>query len=310
MSRIALSLCLASCGRAAEPTRPQPEPAPWPARASAYETELGSHREGGWLVVRTADGYRDEGDSLTWSGEAMGISCGQAEASLVAVERLQEKSGGYYLRFDPLPDRYSADVVSRDGWIGVVYGMTRAWHKCPALQSRMADSWHRARSAVGNALTLHPQASAAFITPQMHYLLDAMDAFVDGAAPAPRPAAKAMYELATETTVRLIVAGKTPCYPLHLAFSEAIALAAMGSPISEAAKRDLCEATASTGLINWRWFCQDDPAAVRSWLEQYQPNRIVYAHQRCSWETEDFPSTDTVASLDWLTLRDLYVNGG
>lgn len=300
------------CGKPSKPSEPKPEPEPWGERAASYEAELERHREAGWLVVRTADGYRDEGDSLTWSGEAMGVSCAQAERTLAALEAMQDKEAGYYVRVDPLPVQYvdELNVVSRDGWISVAYGMTRVWRRCPDLQARMAASWQRAQAAVGDSVWLHPNALQALVLPSFRYLTDAIDAFSQGDWPAASTARRLSFELATEATVHSVVASKSPCYPLHLVFSEILSLSAVGLPISTNAKRDLCEVTKSTGLINWRWYCQDESEAVESWLEKYRPNQLVYAHQRCSWESEDFPPEDTVASLDWLTLRDLYVNGG
>ncbi len=309
---IRLLLCaglLSSCGKATDDVPPEAEHAPWPERAAAYEADLQAHREGGWLVVRTANGLRDEGDSLTWTGEAMGVSCAQAEATLSAFEHMQDSYGGYYVRIDPLPAEYAQNPVSRDGWVGVMYGIARSWRRCPDLQARMTASFERARAAVGTAARLHPSANVvASVTPWFRYVTDAVSALTAG-APRPTDAARVGFELAGETTAASIVSARSACYPLHLMLSEILTLSAVGLPISAEAKRNLCNQTASTGLMNWRWYCQDSSADVASWLEQYQPNKIVYRHQRCDWESEDFPITDSVASLDWLTLRDLYIHG-
>ncbi len=300
------------CGRPSAPVPPEVEHQPWPARREAFDIDLTAHREAGWLVVRTPTGSRDEGDSLTWSAEAMGVSCEQAAATLTALEAMQDVEQGYYVRVEPLPERYVAnhDVVSRDGWVSLAYGMTRSWWRCQELRPRITTSWQRAVAAVGSATRLHPNAPGAVVTPWFRYVVDAMSSFVGGDVPQPSVAARSGYELAVETTVRSVVGSRGACYPLHLALDEILALASMGTAISTAAKQDLCEATAATGLLTWGWYCHGGVSEVASWLEQYQPNQIVYRHQRCSWEVEDFPFGDTAASLDWLTLRDLYVSGG
>lgn len=306
-----VALLFASCAKPSNPVDPSSPPERWKETADLYTDVLTSHREGGWLVARTPDGDRDQGDSLTFTGEAMGLDCPQASLTLDALERMQETYAGYYLRVEPLPDHYwgEKNVVSRDGWIGVMYGMTRAWVRCPDLKARMTASWKRARAAVGAASTLHPAASSAFITPTFRYVQDLVSRMVEETSWTPPDAARVAFEGALMLSVRSVVGSKGACYPLRLGLLQLLTASAVGFPISDGAKRDLCEASASSGLMTWRWYCQDSSGLVESWLEQYQPNQIVYAHQRCSWETEDFPVGASYASLDWLTLRDLYLNG-
>ncbi len=295
-------LAFSSCKRA-----PEVEPIPYASEFSHYESRLMDFflSERDFVVSRTEDdGMDDQGDSLLFSGIALGVvSCDKVPRLLSALKSSQETFRGFLVRFNPLPPEYitGKNYVSRDGAIGALFGLVRAAKRCPeqnALIQTVMDDW---RAAVGSSYLLHPK-SVAVLTPSFRF-------FWDAAHGHEMSNGEYGFFMATNLfTAEAIRSNRSACYPVNLQLLEFLTLEVMGRRLELADKRKWCETTDGMGNLLADWYCGRGTEAIESWLANPEQSSHVYAHQRCGWESPDIGSKKS-PRVDFLLLSRLLNEG-
>lgn len=303
-----IGLLLASCHHA--PSQPKADVDELEVKAAEYRAHLVQRSLcGGWVATRvTGDiGCYDLGDSLLFSGLALAVlPCAEGDEVLQAVAASQDERQGLFVRYEPLSPQYAGNENSRDGITGLIFGLTvRAAH-CPADRPRLADMWRRYRAALGpSPVALYPGNLNAIVTPAFAAVLQQADRVLAGGE-GPSFTRRIVWEAAASQGAQDATAHREACYGIHLATLQAILF---GSSASNDFHKAFCVATAGAGLALTDWYCGAGAEAVKSWLSNYQPNLLVYSHQRCTWETEiPRPGSDGPA-LDWLVLYTLAKEG-
>lgn len=303
----AIGLILASCHHS--PSTPAAEVDEFSEEAQSYRDHLTAGLCGGWVGthVEGESSCYDMGDSLLFSGLALAVlPCAGGAPVLAAIEASQESRGGLFVRYEPLSPDYSGNENSRDGITGLIFGLaTRARH-CPDDKNLIAGMWQRYRTALGpNPLALYPGNLHAVVTPPFAAVLEQGDHLLAGGE-SPPFARRVLWEAAAAKGAQATVEDHGACFTVHLETLQALLF---GAAASGDFHKGFCQGTAGAGLALTDWYCGTGAEAVKSWLSTYQPNQMVYRHQRCSWETETpRPGTDGPA-LDWLMLYTLAKEG-
>lgn len=266
--------------------------------------------EGGYVAPRRGGAVDIEGDSLLWTGLAIGtLPCGAAAALVATLDRSTTARGGALLRYDldpdgPIDPRLVGDENTRDGFIGAIFGLTSAARRCPELADTIGELWRRIARFVDDEGhgALYPGNLHALVTPGMRFLLDLASHALAGGA---RPSGEALlaFEAGEIPDALRITVGHAACYPLHLAALGFAVAAREGRPIHRAVFEGWCGATAGTDIPMIDWMCRR--AAARTWLVA-EPDGYEHRHQRCSpWESPDLDAGEESPRVDWLELYEI-----
>ncbi len=248
------------------------------------------------------DADADLGDSLLFTGTALGVvSCKVADRFLTGLERMQDVNAGYLVRFNPLPPEYVTNPVSRDGVIGVLFGLSRAEKRCPDLQARIQTIKTRWKAAIGSSPFLHPK-STAVITPSLKFFMD-----VSYGSQMSTPE-YTVFMASIFTTAESIKLKKSACYPIHLQTLEFLTLEVHGKSLQDTDKKHWCSITDGMGLMLTDWYCGRNSEKTKSWLKSPENSQHVYMHQRCVWESPDIGSLRS-PRVDYLVLSRLMKEG-
>ncbi len=267
-----LLFCLAACAKDKAPAEPRQEPV-----QNGYEevaSRLMPMLDNGWVVSRFAGEPRDQGDSLIFTGIAMGaLDCTRGaipEAALVKM--LREKNGGVY-RHPSIPDDYSLD-----GLLGFWWGISRRTGRCPETR----ELWASLLPQHQGAISVEPFFGVALQTVMA-------DLGVSGA-----PTVGERGQLGSEVAAWAIgvVSQRQAAYRLHLGF---LTLDLVDAPKGKSA---FCDAVPQAKIPLLEHFC--GRSGLSSWVDGFAYNRSVYAFQRADWESESVPPGVETPAIDLL----------
>ena len=282
-----LAILLCACGRPGDRPLPAEPSSSVAERAAAVEARILDMSEPrGWVVSRAADGSLVHvGDSLLWTGMAMGVmSCaGGAVPERALLETLQSNGGRFY--------RHPTDAArqpSLDGHIGVYWGIAQRASRCPDVIPIWAA-----------ALATHEPVS---VTRPFEHLLTAVK-FQLGTGTAPQGTSNLTDAVAVWAYG--VVLTKAAAYRIHLGLLSLQTLEATGAGLPGSARARFCAATSGAGMPTTdHWCARGD---LVSWTEAFEFNVWEFAHQRGAWETPDGREGLVTPGLDLLVaLRTLY----
>lgn len=279
LRHLALALLLAACSR----PKPNEHPDPMPASelvARDIAARALAMSEDGWIVSREADGStRDRGDSLIFTGIAMGaMACDQgAEPEAALVKMLHDRHGGVY-RHPSIPDDYSLD-----GLLGLWWGISRRTAKCPDTR----PLWAGLIEEHAHAVTIEP------------FFRTALDQLVADLGQGGGPSVFERGILGSEVAgwAASTVGQHAASYRLHLGF---LTLSLVSAP---AGKKAYCNEVPTAKIALVEHFC--GRSGLGEWVAGFAYDRYVYAFQRGAWETPDAsgkttPAIDLLIALDAL----------
>lgn len=259
---------LSGCSKVEKPAETVPKDDP-----EAYAFVAGralAMADNGWIVSRWDDGsMRDQGDSLLFTGLAMGaMNCADGAVPERALLKMLWDNHGKVFRHPSLPDDYSLD-----GLLGLWWGAYQRTRKCPESQ----DAW---------AEVLPEHATAVAIEPYFDAVLDTVRGLeVSETNRGKLGAAVAAWAVAT-------VSQRAAAYRLHLGF---LALDVVSAPKGKAA---YCGAVKEAHMPLLEDFCGRD--GLLQWVDDFQYDRYVYAHQRAVWEPQDGQLGLSTPAIDYL----------
>ncbi len=306
------ALALFSCGAAkkkevaARPFMPAAEIFSFEidATKSMLLERLKGFQEAGQIVSRRKDGSADSiGDSLFFSGLAIGtVPCGSEEKYLTALEHKLNLAGTFY-RFDPLPENHKRYPVSYDGVVAVMYGLAKKWRDCPALHDRIRGIVAPFRDYVSQHGVFY---AGAEVPAAYEYGLDYMPELLAhrlGLVAEPHQDRKTKAEVAVVAWVTGTIAKKAPCYRIHLATLNFLGMHYLGKDPSDNAKTLYCGATKDFGFQLADYICGRMTASA--YLDAWQLNKWEYEIQRCAaYERVDGFEKEH-PGLDFLLMRDI-----
>lgn len=283
---LTLVLALCACGK----TEPKPEPSPADAeiRARAAQVEeriLGLTEPRGWVVSKHIDGSIEHtGDSLIWTGMAMGVmSCAGGAAPEAALLEILQTNNGRFLRHPTLPSK----ETSLDGHIGVYWGIAQRVRRCP----ESSPLWVA-------ALATHEPVN---LKGPFEHLLSSLK-YQLGMGGKPNVAAL------TDTVAAWaygVVLSKSAGFRIHLGLLSLQTLEHAGVGLPAGARTKFCSASDGSGLTTTDHWCGRGDLA--GWVKAFEFNRYEYAHQRAEWENADGRPGLVTPGLDLLVaLSDLY----
>jgi hypothetical protein len=250
-----------------------------------YEERLVvEYLENGFVVSKSGGISEDQGDSLLFTGVALGaLDCEFVPRILDGLEEMQDYWSGYLVRFLPLPAEYieKHNVITRDGATGALFGLVKASKRCPDLYPRIQTILTRWYDTVGNSLFLHPEGRNGIVTPSFKAFWKV--AHGKGIS----DLEYAVYMGSTLFTAESIKNAKSSCYPIHLETLQHLVFEAQGRPILAADKERFCSITKDMGLYLTDWYCERNGETLLTWLKDPQSIPVNYLHQRCEWEPAD-----------------------
>lgn len=285
MRILALVLSLVSCTKVAAPTSEEPSPGVRVRHLMAVERLVNSHMVDGWVVSRDGEKPHHLGDSLLWTGLALGIlPCDKAELPAAALRGMFRELGGGMWRHPSLPTD-----ASMDGAMGVYWGIARHQRKC-------AGEWHSELTAhrellrsTGNKLN---RAGSGLLPPGFDYLPPLLD------GDTPPDAHKALLERLVGAWALATKLERASCYRAHLGLLALDAAQVAGQSISPDAKGFYCLQTRPMKIPLIDHWC--GRPGLGEWVAGFEYNVWEYRHQRCgAWETADGNGYETPA-LDLL----------
>lgn len=297
---------LVACGRGRGRARPEAMP------ASVDDTRLHAEAverfarflDDGQVVSRVGDAPEHVGDSLIWTGVAIGALPCDAAAPLVArlTERL-EANGGLLVRYEPLPeDKVGGGEITMDGETGLYFGLGRYVTRC-GVPDRLAAAWRLrqdAQAAAGGRL--HPNVTS-IMPDQFTFTRDAVSYALGIRG---EPSVDRLYVLEQEIAAWMVatVRERAACYRLNLGYLHIAAVEAMGYRVSDVGRLTLCAATGSAGIATWDHWC--GRGGLSEFVEAFEWNRFEFKHQRCAYEEPDgregleTPALDLILALSIL----------
>jgi hypothetical protein len=266
-----LLLALISCAKA-----PEPAPAPLPAAvAPAGLREYAEQRlfdkfvVDGQVVARDENGDPDmRGDSPLYTGIAIGsLDC---DRGAPLMNRLQERiaeNNGARERFYPWDDNVAQNRWSWDQEVGDTYAFARRAARCP--DPALGLHWTILRDAADKSVT----------PPGFDYVNDAVGAKL-GVNGAPHKDRQQIFEFEAQAWAALVVAARSECYRLHLAFRSLLSAEAVGRPIGGYGRSRFCHHTRNAQIpIIDRWCGRPD-----TYLATFQFNEYRFRHGKCLWQ--------------------------
>ncbi len=261
---------------------PKPKPS-GPAGASQQDYEAAANRlvsmlDGGWVVSRFPDGTaRDQGDSLLFTGMAMGVlDCARGAVPEAALAQMLQENHGVPYRHPTIQNDYSLD-----GLLGLWWGIAKRTARCPEARTLWAGLLPEHKAAVS-------------VEPYFGVVLQQVmaDLGVGGA-----PSAIDRGLIGSEITLWAIgvTSSRQAGFRLHLGY---LALSVVDAPKG---KGTYCEAVKDAHIALIEHFCGRD--GLPAWIQNFAYDRYVYAFQRAAWETPDgaggleTPAVDLLAAL-------------
>jgi hypothetical protein len=277
---LSFSLCI-SC----QPTEDIEEPvAPddFDGQASydAAVSRLMAFERDGWIVSLKDGQPEHQGDSLLWTGIALGVlPCDKAEIFADALRSMLVDNSGYLVRYMPLPEEYMGGrEVSFDGATGFYYGLAANLVRCGS-----ADSWRDYWSLHNRRLPiLHPNTPGVDVVPEFTVLQDYISHLL-GQRGKPHKDRVRILEKEIELWARAVVLQRASCYRIHLGWLYLRSMESL-NVLSAKGKYKFCDATDGVGIPLIDHWCGRSHIAEWNYVE----NDWEYRHQRCgAWETPD-----------------------
>lgn len=279
MKSLLVLLALAACGHK-EPSKPDaPDGVPHVTYGEASERLL-TMLDSGWVVSRNPDGSaRDQGDSLLFTGLALGaLDCTSGAVPEDAlVKMLGERHGGVY-RHPTITDDYSLD-----GLLGLWWGIHRRTTRCPDTRPLWAG-------------LIDEHAHAVTIEPFFRTALEQIAADL-GQGAAPSAFERGLLGSEVAGWAASTVGQHAAAYRLHLGF---LTLSLVDAPKG---KQAYCNEVGAAHIALLEQFC--GRPGLAEWTADFAYDRYVYAFQRGVWESPDgagktTPAIDLLMALDSL----------
>lgn len=283
-----IALQLAGCAHDKADPKQDPAEAPPEVLAAFQETAdrllTDTFTPGGWVLSRRGDAEEHHGDSLIWTGMALGVlPCDKApkvETALLAM--LEAADGGLY-RHPTKPDD-----VSQDGALGFYWGVAHYLTRCP---DRL-DAWREplARHAALGDFQLN-RNSTAQIYPEYDLARDSLFYF---AGVGPQPDSGRLDTLGKEvagSAFLVKLANRTGqdadgCFRVHIGLLALETVAVLGQELGGETRGRLCEEATGIGLETMDAYC-GKWGPLMAYLDAFQYDQWEMAFQRCDWESPD-----------------------
>jgi hypothetical protein len=301
-----IAIAVAACGHADPKPEPSTPAAPEVVRFDEAADRLVAMLDQGWVVSRDVAGApAHEGDSLIWTGVAMGdLDCARGDQLEAALISMVEATDGKLFRHPTLKNK-----VSLDGAVGLYFGVAERVEHCPGA----ADRWHAVLAAhprfFDDPLNDQEQVRLPLGFKAVRALLGARLGLV---AP---PTDGELRELEREVAgwVRAVKAGKKAfdlhlideapsCFRVHVAHRTLEAVEALGAVVTREGRDDFCQATDGLAIGTVDQWC-GRPVDLGAWVQGFQYDRWEFAFQRCqAWEAPDgnglhTPALDLIDAL-------------
>lgn len=259
----------------------------------------------GWVISRQDGKPEHMGDSLLWTGIAMGVGGNVVgHACMDALRKCLVDYRGALFRYLPyeLPDEYTKREISFDGEAGFIFGMAARISKYPDDVPVLTEMWRMRRNFIeSRGGELFPKTNA-FIPLPFEYAVDLIS-WKLGLGKRPPKAGKRLLEESVWMWSAVTNASRKSAYRVHLAFLMIMVCELLGDPVSDKC-RDLMR-LATTGmdipLIDW-WVGRRD---AKTWLETFKYDEWEYRHQRGGYEGADGRPGLRTPGLDFLVMFDL-----
>lgn len=242
------------------------------------ERMLAMSEPSGWLVnTYDGGGYRKAGDSLIFSGVALGaLDCRRGdvvEAALVAM--LEEKDGDIY-RHPSLKD----EPASLDGELGLLWGVSQRVARCPETQSVWAPLIER-----------HAAHAWRYLAGLWDPVLWQVEAQL-GLRALPTETERGEIGTLAAGWAFAVVQTHEAAFRLHLGY---LALSIVDAPKGKAS---YCAAVKAAQIPLLEHFC--GRSGLGAWAAAFQFNAWEYRFQRAAWETPDGKPGMNTPALDYL----------
>lgn len=218
----------------------------------------------------------DQGDSLIFSGIAMGVGTCDGIGEKIETALLDSMPIGTLFRHPTLSDK-----ISMDGALGLMFGIAARWRFCD--QAEVLKKWSDFVAAI-NPKKLNPNSDVG-LPLEFGYVLDVLK-WKMGIQSEPNISRRAVLETQISTWAHAVVESKSACYRIHLGWLALRTLELLGNPASSLGKASYCSAIDPGQIPLIRHWCGGN--LLVEYAKQYQTNEWSYRHQRCGgWETAD-----------------------
>jgi hypothetical protein len=275
------ALCL-SCGKDEDPTElhiPTDDVASLYAEAAA---RLPSFLSDGQVTSKWTDGTLEHrGDSMLMTGLAIGsLDCERGAPLMERLVRRITENEGLLERFEPYAPEISRTRYSWDQEVGVTYAFARRAARCPGESVSLAGAWKLRQAAIASwNKRLHPEHSTK-VPPGFDFATKAVSHQL-GLSGAPTEDNKQLMELEAIGWAATVVATRSSCYRVHLAFRSMLTAEAAGRPVDSWARDRFCAVTSSAGIpLIDRWCGRPE-----TFLADWQWNQGEFRHQLCSYQS-------------------------
>ena len=246
-----------------------------------YEARLDSLIEPEyWVLSYRQDGDAiepiDQGDSLIFSGIAMGVTSCDGIGEKIETALLDAMPIGTLFRHPTLPDQ-----ISMDGALGLLFGIAARWKYCDGQD--VINKWSEFVNAI-DPDKLNPAADDT-LPLEFRYVLDVLK-WRMGLAQAPKVTRRAILETQVASWAHAVVETKAACYRIHLGWLALRTLQMLGEAPSSIGKASFCSAIDPGQIPLIRHWCGGN--LLVEYAKTYQKNEWSYRHQRCGgWEKPD-----------------------
>jgi hypothetical protein len=277
---------LASCGTASERHQPAaPEDIHVELFNAASERAVDMTSPLGWVVSVWDDGkITHTGDSLLWTGMAMGVlDCARGDVVERALLTMLLENGGRVYRHPSEAGR----EPSLDGHLGLYWGISERVRRCPYA----LPTWQA-------AIAQHEPTGLPLpfddVLDSLRYQLG-LDS---------KPGVEAL-QVAVYSWAYAVVAKKAAGYRIHLGLLTYEILESTGVGVSDHARDTFCSAAKPAGMTTVEHYC--GRGDLKGWADGFTFNAYEYAHQRARWESQDGKPGLATPAIDLLVaLRKLY----
>lgn len=245
--------------------------------------------DSGWVVSRWADGTAEHtGDSLLWSGMALGVlDCARGAAVEEALLAMLQESGGRLYRHPSEKER----ATSLDGHLGLLWGIAHRAGHCP-------ESLERWRGAF-------PVYLEAADSPMVYPFTKVREAVAARLGLGAGPENLGALTDVVAGWAALVNASHAAGYRIHLGLLSLEAVEASGFSVPSDGREKFCAATRGAGLLTTEHYCTRGNLAA--WLARFFYDEFEYRFQRAVWESPDGRAGLSTPALDRLVaLRVLY----
>lgn len=282
MKLLALALLFAGCGK--EPKNPEATPSgKIPAGLVEYAESrlLGRFVEDGQVVSRLSDNSPDDrGDSPLFTGIAIGsLGCEKGAPLMGRLKRRIAENDGELERYEPWEGSVGANRWSWDQEAGITYAFAKRAARCPDEGVSTALHWSIRQEAIARqGGRLHPDEDAQ-IPPYFDYVQDVVSHKL-GLGGSPHPDRQRLFELAAVTWTAGVVAARSECYRIHLAFRSLLTAEAVGRPVGGHGRSRFCHHTRRVQIPTIDRWC----GRPESYVASFQFNEWTYRHEKCPWQ--------------------------